>query len=746
MKKTETNYSRRSFLKVSSLSGGGMMLGISWFASAKPVESLGELNIEPVWQEVTSFIKIASDNSIKIFSPNPEFGQNVMTSLPMLIAEELDVDWKQVEVEQGNYDNKAFPRQFTGGSQGVRMAWKQLRTVGAAARQMILTAASQAWNLPVSELTTSNGLVTHAFSGKSESYGTFAEAASKLPVPKDIVLKGNQSFRLLGTPQKNVMGPKIVQGKPLFGLDYREAGMLYAMTERPPAFGMQLKSFDATAAKKMPGIVDIFPIKVYNDDHKFAGFDTRSFNEVIAVVGKSTWDVMNARKKIKAVWEVGPERKEAGQNNRETLIPSGLESTKKHYAQMLEMDKKPGRIERKDGDPEKAFAEAKHVIERTFTAPFLAHNIMEPTNTFAHFVGDKVRFVAPIQIPDMMVPSIVARLGIPRENVSIELARMGGGFGRRAYGHYMIEAALISKQANAPIKLIYTREDDVSGGIYRPSYQLTYRAAFDENKRLTAMHIKGGGVPESPLHANRFPAGALDNYLAESWAIPSNITIGAFRAPRSNFNAAAEQSFLDEISEYMGKDPIAFRLELLQRAKDNPVGKTNDYDASRYMGVLELVREKSGWGKPENAGKKRGVSAYFCHNSYAAQVIDLQVKGDQVTVDQVTTALDCGVVVNPEGAKNMAEGAAIDGIGNALFGQLTLTDGKTDQKNFDTYRMIRHNEAPKKIDVHFVKNEIDPTGLGEPPFPPVFAAVANALYKATGKRFYQQPFQPQLKA
>ena len=329
---------------------------------------------------------------------------------------------------------------------------------------------------------------------------------------------------------------------------------------------------------------------------------------------------------------------------------------------------------------------------------------------------------------------------IPKENIEIELARMGGGFGRRAYGHYMVEAVLISKQANAPVKLIYKREDDVSAGIYRPMYQMTYRAAFDENKRLTAMHIKGGGVPESPLHANRFPAGALDNYLAESWAIPSNITIGAFRAPRSNFNAAAEQSFLDEISEYMGKDPIAFRLELLQRAKENPVGKSNDYDAARYMGVLELVRDKSGWGKAENAGKKRGVSAYFCHNSYAAQVIDLHVKDGQVIVDQVTSALDCGVVVNPEGAKNMAEGAAIDGIGNALFGQLTLTDGRTDQKNFDTYRMIRHNEAPKKIDVHFVQNEVDPTGLGEPPFPPIFGAMANALYKATGKRFYKQPF------
>ena len=334
---------------------------------------------------------------------------------------------------------------------------------------------------------------------------------------------------------------------------------------------------------------------------------------------------------------------------------------------------------------------------------------------------------------------VLAKVG---EQVRLELEETFMFYLPRICEHCLNPACV----ASCPSGAIYKREDDVSAGIYRPMYQMTYRAAFDENKRLTAMHIKGGGVPESPLHANRFPAGALDNYLAESWAIPSNITIGAFRAPRSNFNAAAEQSFLDEISEYMGKDPIAFRLELLQRAKDNPVGKTNDYDASRYMGVLELVRDKSGWGKPENAGKKRGVSAYFCHNSYAAQVIDLQVKGDQVTVDQVTTALDCGVVVNPEGAKNMAEGAAIDGIGNALFGQLTLTDGKTDQKNFDTYRMIRHNEAPKKIDVHFVKNEIDPTGLGEPPFPPVFAAVANALYKATGKRFYQQPFQPQLKA
>lgn len=743
MKKTDNTYSRRSFLKVSSLSGGGFMLGISWLASAKPEATLAALNVEPTWQELTSYIKITPENVIKIFSPNPEFGQNVMTSMPMLIAEELDVDFKSIVVEQASYNPALFNRQFTGGSQSIRSAWKLLRTAGASARQMILTAASQAWNVPVSELTTSKGQVKHAASGKSGTYGSFATAASKLPVPKDIVLKANKGFRLLGTPQKNVEGPKIVHGQPLFGMDYNEAGMLIAMTERPPAFGMRLKSFDATAAKKMPGIVDVFTIQVYEPTQKLAMFDTRSFNEVIAVVGKTTWDVMNARKKLNVVWENAPDTKEII-NNRETVVPGGLESTSKHYADMLAMDKKPGRVERKDGEPEKAFEAAKHVIERTYTAPFLAHNIMEPTNTFAHFQGNKVRFVAPIQGPDFIANTIATRLGIPKENVEIQLARMGGGFGRRAYGHYMVEAALISKQANAPIKLVYSREDDVSGGIYRPTYQLTYRAAFDENKRLTAMHIKGGGIPESPLHANRFPAGALDNYMAESWSIPSNITIGAFRAPRSNFNAAAEQSFLDEVSEYMGKDPIAFRLELLQRAKDNPVGKNNDYDAARYMGVLELVRDKSGWGKPENANKKRGVSAYFCHNSYAAQVIDLRVKDGQVIVDQVTSAVDCGVVVNPEGAKNMAEGAAIDGIGNALFGNLSLTDGRTDQKNFDTYRMIRHNEAPKKIDVHFVASETDPTGLGEPPFPPIFGAMANAIYKATGKRLYKQPFGDQL--
>ncbi len=320
---------------------------------------------------------------------------------------------------------------------------------------------------------------------------------------------------------------------------------------------------------------------------------------------------------------------------------------------------------------------------------------------------------------------------------------MGGGFGLRAYGHHMVEAAVISQKLNAPVKMVYSREDDMTYGIYRPTYTATYRAALDDKNNLIAFHVKGGGVPETPVHADRFPAGAIDNYMAEGWKIDSNITIGAFRAPRSNFIASAEQSFLDELAELMGKDPIEFRLELLERAKTNPVGKDNDYDPERYAGVLKLVREKSKWNEPQ-ANVHRGVAAYFCHNSYVAEVLDIVMQDNKPVIQKVVAAVDCGIVVNPDAAANMGEGGIVDGIGNALYGEMTFQDGVPSKNNFDKYRMIRMKEAPKEIEVHFVKNDIDPTGLGEPLFPPVFAALSNALYKAEKRRFYNQPFNPEL--
>jgi CO/xanthine dehydrogenase Mo-binding subunit len=347
--------------------------------------------------------------------------------------------------------------------------------------------------------------------------------------------------------------------------------------------------------------------------------------------------------------------------------------------------------------------------------------------------------VGPTQAPEFVERTIASRLGLPLEKIDVQMTRMGGGFGRRAYNHYATEAAVISQKVKAPVKLVYTREDTTRFGVYRPAYYVTFRAALDANKNLVAFHIKAGGVPESSLHANRFPAGAVENYLAEDWSVESNITVGAFRAPGSNFMGSSEQSFLDEVAEAAGKDPIEFRLELLKRAKEKPVGTRNDYDAVRYAGVLELVREKSGWGK-ETTKKNRGVAAYFCHNSYAAHVLDVVIENGQPRVERVCSAIDCGIIVNPDAAVNMVEGAVVDGIGNALYGEMTFSNGEPEKDNFDTYRIIRHNEAPRAIDVHFVKNEVAPTGLGEPPFPPVFASLANALYKATGERYYHQPY------
>ncbi len=737
---------RRSFLKASLLSGGGMMLTVSFLSSFKSADKAELLNLPDKGAELNGYIQITADNRIKLICPNPEFGQNVMTSLPMIVAEELDADWKNVTVEIGPHDNVKLGPQFSGGSNSVKMYWKPLREAGAAARQMLREAAAQTWNVPVGEVKTQAGVLSHS-SGKTAQYGQMAAKAATLPVPKDLVLKSPKDFTIVRKSKKNVEGQKVVSGKPLFGLDYRMEGMLIAMIQHPPAFGMKLKSFDSAEALKMPGIKDVFSLKLYEDGFEQAGFDTRTFNDLLVIVGKSTWEVMNARKKLVAQWEPAGEVKDtmAGRDGKRVVtVPGALESSQTQMAQMAEYAKRPAQELRKDGDPEAAFKNAAQVIERTYTAPFLAHNCMEPMNYFAHVTDEKALLVGPLQSPGWIEPTISKLLNLPPEKIEIQMTRMGGGFGRRAYNHYVSEAALISRKVKAPVKLIYSREDDMTYGIYRPMYTATYRAALDADKKLIGFHVKGGGIPEHPIHANRFPAGAVDNYLAEGWQIPSNVTIGAFRAPRSNFNAAAEQSFLDEVAEAMGKDPIQFRLELLKRAKENPVGKNNDYDADRYAGVLELVRDKSGWGKPGSEKYSRGVAAYFCHNSYAAHIVDMVTRDGQPYVERVFSAMDCGIVVNPEASTNMVQGAVVDGIGNAFYGALTHKDGAAQQTNFDNYRLIRHNEAPKKIEVHFVQNDIDPTGLGEPPFPPVFGAVANALYKNKGRRFYNQPFKPEL--
>ena len=746
MESVNTSMGRRTFLKTMALAGGGLVLGFNWGSFQNSVAK-GSSDLPDEWFEINAFLEIDKNGLVTIKSPNPEFGQNVITSMPMIVAEELDADWKRVIVEQAPFNTALYTRQMAGGSEAIRQGWKGLRVAGASARRMLMEAAAKNWAVPVGEITTEAGVLYHRKSGKSANYGAFASAAAKLQAPKEVKLKDVKDFKIIGSSRKNVEGKKIVTGGPLFGLDYHAEGMLIAMIVHPPAFGMKLKSFDDSAVRSMPGIRDVFTIETFSDDFVRGIFDADSFPEMIAIVGDTTWQVMKAKKKLKVEWEPIKDHKitvRGWRGSQQVTIPAGLESTKDHYSQMEERASKPGRVVRKDGDPESAFANAAKVIEQTYTAPFLAHNAMEPINFFANVTNEKAELAGPLQAPEFAERTLSERLGLPLDKIDIKMLRMGGGFGRRAYGHTPVEAALISKKAKAPIKMIYTREDDMTFGIYRPTYHATYRAALDENNNLIAFHVKAGGIPESPLAANRFPAGAVDNYLAESWSINSNISIGAFRAPRYNFIAGAEQSFLDEVAEAAGKDPIAFRLELLKRAKNNPVGQHNEYDPDRYAGVLELVREKSNWN--HSSGTNRGVAAYFCMNSYAAHVVDLTIHDGAPVVEKVTSAMDIGIVINKGAAINMVEGAVVDGIGNALYGNMSFADGVPEKKNFDKYRMIRHNEAPKEIEVHFVKNNIDPTGLGEPPFPPVFGALANALYKATGKRYCHQPFIDKIKA
>lgn len=722
----KTKIGRRSFIRNTGLASGGLVLGFNWLASCKMTPE--QVNAMPKeWFELNGFLKIGDNGMVTIMSPNPEIGQNVKTAMPMIVAEELDVAWKDVIVEQAPLNTDIFTRQLAGGSQSIRQGWESLRMTGATARQMLKEAAAQTWQVPVDEITTSEGRLHHAASDKSAGYGEMASIAAGLEVPEEVLLKETGEFKIIGTDRKNVDGPKIVTGKPLFGLDIQREGMLIAMIVHPPAFGMKYKSMDATAAMAMPGIKDVFPVVVYPEDAEKQWSDGGAIAEQVAIVGNSTWECMQAKKALEIEWEEA----------------STLESSVYHDEALSSLlNTAPKEAARKDGDVEKAFKSAAKIVESVYTAPFLAHNTMEPMNFFAHVTPEKAELLGPIQTPEFLEKTLVSVLGMPAEKIDIMMTRMGGGFGRRLYGTFAVEAAVISQKMQAPIKLVYSREDDMTQGTYRPSYKVRYKAGLDDQGNLIAWHVRGAGTNDDLIFENRFPAGAVDNYLAEKHSLQTNVTTGAWRAPRSNFIAGAEQAFMDEVAEAAGKDPIAFRLELFERAKNNPVGnpENNDYDPERYAGVLKLVQEKSGWTDGANSGKSRGVSAYYCHNSYVAQVMDLTMDGDRPNIDKVWCAVDCGIVINPLSAKNQIEGGIVDGIGHATYSALSFSNGQTDQKNFDTYRLIRNMEAPKEIESFFVDNGIDPTGLGEPSLPPIMGALANALYRATGRRHYHQPF------
>ncbi len=717
----KTQFNRRSFVKVSAATGGGMLIGFSWLAGCTPKEQV-QVGIPEEWFDINGYIKIGDTGLVTIYSPNPEIGQNVRTSMPMIVAEELDVDWKNVVVEQAPLNTGFYQNQFAGGSLSIRLSWNALRMAGATGRRMLLEAAAKEWDVAATELDAKNGVITEKNGKRRMGYGEIASKAVNIEVPEEVELKNIKDFQLIGTSVKNVDSKKIVTGEPLFGLDFKRDGMKLAMIEHPPSFGMKVKSFNENELKAMDGIQDAFIVDVSIAEPEW--FDVNGFTDLIAIIGDSTWQLMEAKKALKVDWET----------------VAALENDQIHAEQLeAAMKKRGGEDSRKDGDPDAAFKKANKVIERTYTSPFMAHNCLEPMNFFAHVTDTSAELIGPTQTPESLEKSVSKLLGMPIENITVNMTRMGGGFGRRLYVHFGVEAAAISRKLGAPVKLIYTREDDMTQGTYRPRYVTTYKAGLDKDNNLVAFSVKGAGLPEGPVFPDRFPAGTVDNYLGETISGNTNVTTGAWRAPKSHFIAGAEQSFIDEVAELAGKDPIDFRLELFERAKTNPVGKAFDYDPDRYAGVLKLVKEKANWGQA-SPGVYRGVAAYYCHSSYVAQVVDIVLTNGQPIVQKVWCAVDCGIVINKDAAKNIIEGGVIDGIGHAMYSKLTFENGASIEKNFDQYQLIRHHQAPKEIEVHFVENEIDPTGLGEPGLPPAVGALANALYKATDKRYYHQPF------
>lgn len=702
MKQVPSNISRRHFLKITSLAGGGVLLGFEMLANVTAETVAAAPLFSP-----NAYLSIDPQGIVTLMAPNPEIGQGVKTSLPMLLAEELDVDWNKVVVTQAVFDKEKYGNQSAGGSGAIRGRYEPIRKAGAVARQMLVAAAAQTWNVPVQECSTENGFVLHKASGKKLSYGELASKSATMPVPDNIQLKDPKDFKIIGKRINNIDNKGILTGKPLFGIDTRREGMFFCMVSRPPAFGKKLKSFDDTETRKIPGVKNVVRT------------DT-----VVAVLATNTWAAKKGRDALKVEWE------DAGK----------LESTTEHIAAFKNLvQQKSDKPDRNDGNAEQALSSAKKVIESIYEVPVLSHAPMEPINFFADVKDGKADLYGPTQVPGKAISDVAKALGIAEANITLGMPRQGGGFGRKLRADNVVEAAQISAAAKAPVQMLWTREDDIQGDFYRPNGMYRYQAAINANNELDGWYLSAVALNAGRAAApENFPAGALANYRCDSHGVPSNIQTGPWRAPTHNSIGFAEQSFLDEIAHELKKDPIAFRLELLEKAKTSPVGKVG-YDVEKFKSVINLVSQMSNWGK-NTPGRFKGFAAYYSFSTYVAEVAEVSVVNGKPKVHKVWAAVHCGQVVNLSGAENQVQGAIVDGLGHAWYSEITFDKGAVQQKNFNSYKMMRMADAPPEVEVQFVATHEAPTGLGEPALPPVAAAVCNALFAATGKRIKKLPF------
>lgn len=695
---SHTSVSRRNFLRVSMIAGGGMLVGFSGLSNSETGDNTEATPFSP-----NAYIKISPDGKITLMSPNPEIGQGVKTSLVMLIAEEMNVDWQTIDVEIAPLDAK-YGSQTTGGSGAIRSRYAPLRQAGATAKAMLMAAAADTWGVAVTDCYAEKGFVIHKSSGKKLSYGELATKAAGMPVPTNVPLKDPKDFTIIGTRVKDVDAKAIVTGKPLFGIDTRKEGMLFAVVARPPAHGKKLQSFDDSAALKVNGVKKVVQVK-----------------NSVAVLATSTWAAMKGRAALKINWEDA----------------SKLESTADHEKAFRELLSKPAATpNRNDGDVDAAMSAATKVLDVMYEVPVLSHAQMEPLNFYADVRDGRAELYGPTQVPQSLVSAVAKELNIPATNVSLGLPRQGGGFGRKLRPDNGVEAALVSQAAQCPVQVQWSREDDMQNDFYRPSGMFRFKAAIKDGN-LEAWHqsfasLSNGRSPDT------YPAGAVKNLKIESHSLPTNIPTGPWRAPTHNVQAFANESFMDEVAYELKKDPVAFRLELLKKAKEQPVGKLA-YDPDKFISVIELVAKMCNWGKTP-ANTYRGFSTWFSFNSYVAQVVEIQMLKGKPRITKVYCAVHCGKVVNVSGAENQVQGAVVDGLGHAVYTKLTFNNGAAVQTNFGPYNFVRMRNTPLDVVVQFVPSEENPTGLGEPGLPPIAPALANALFAATGKRFRKMPF------